>query len=61
MTEPPSKDATRDAALPISPSLGPALDAARMPHRARLVEPRVLFICALAIGLGVAAAEIAQL
>ena len=48
-------------ALPVAPSLGMALDAARMPRRAALVEPRVLFVCALAVGLGVAAAVIAQL
>jgi len=57
----PALDAIRDAALPVSPALGATLDAARMPHRARLVEPRVLFVCSLAVALGVAAALIAQL
>jgi H+/Cl- antiporter ClcA len=53
-------EASTDA-LPIAPALGASLDAARMPRRSTLVEPRVLFITALALALGVAAALIAQL
>jgi H+/Cl- antiporter ClcA len=53
-------DASTDA-LPVSPALGASLDAARMPRRSTLVEPRVLFVCALAVLLGVAAAFIARI
>ncbi len=53
-------EATTDA-LPIAPSMGASLDAARMPRRSTIVEPRVLMIAALAVVLGVAAAFIAQL
>ena len=48
-------------ALPIAPSLGIALEAARMPRRSTLVDRRVVFVTAIAIVLGVAAALIAQL
>jgi H+/Cl- antiporter ClcA len=48
-------------ALPVAPSLAASLDAARMPRRTLPVEPRILWICALAIALGVSAAFIAQL
>jgi H+/Cl- antiporter ClcA len=48
-------------ALPLSPSLGVALDATRMPRRSTLVDRRVVRITAVAVVLGVAAALIAQL
>ena len=51
--------ATTDA-LPIAPSMGPALESARVPRDGRLLEPRVAFISALAIGVAIAAAAIAQ-
>ena len=47
-------------ALPLSPSLGVALDATRMPRRSTLVDRRVLRITAVAVVLGVAAAFIAR-
>lgn len=50
----------RTEPLPVAPALGDALDAARMPRRANLVEPRVLLVCALAVLLGIAAAFVAQ-
>ena len=50
----------RTEPLPVAPALGIALDAARMPRRANLVEPRVLLVCALAVLLGFAAAFVAQ-
>ena len=53
-------DASTDA-LPVAPALGASLDAARMPRRSTLVEPRILFIAGLAIALGIAAALVAQL
>ena len=49
------------SALPVAPSLGDSLDAARMPRRALPVEPKILRICLLAVLLGVCAAFIAQL
>src|SRR5690606_42105230 len=49
------------SALPVAPSLGDSLDAARMPRRALPVEPKILRICVLAVLLGVCAAFIAQL
>ena len=55
------RDGASTDALPVAPALGASLDAARMPRRSTLVEPRVLMITALAVVLGVAAAFIAQL
>jgi H+/Cl- antiporter ClcA len=55
------RDEASTDALPVSPALGASLDAARMPRRSTLVEPRVLFVCALAALLGVAAAFIARI
>ncbi|MGH8072756.1 MAG: chloride channel protein, partial [Lysobacter sp.] len=53
------RDNASTDALPVAPALGASLDAARMPRRSTLVEPRILFIAALAIVLGVAAALVA--
>ncbi len=53
-------DASTDA-LAVAPSLGISLDAANMPRRSTLVEPRVLMITAVAIALGVASGFIARL
>ena len=55
------EEAASPGALPLAPSLGISLEAANMPRRANLVEPRVLFITGLAIVLGVAAGFIARL
>ena len=55
------RDEASTDALPVAPALGASLDAARMPRRSTLVEPRVLFVCGLAVLLGVAAALIAQI
>ncbi len=54
------EEASTDA-LPVAPALGASLDAARMPRRSTLVEPRVLLLCGVAVLLGVCAAFIAQL
>ena len=54
------RDNASTDALPVAPGLGASLDAARMPRRSTLVEPRILYVAALAIGLGVAAALVAQ-
>ncbi|HVZ89864.1 MAG TPA: chloride channel protein [Polyangia bacterium] len=48
-------------ALPVAPSLGPALDAAQMPVEVRPVDKRVAWICGLAILVAVAAGFVAQL
>lgn len=47
-------------ALPLSPSLGAALDAAKMPRRSTLVDRRVLHITAVSVVLGIGAALIAK-
>src|SRR5256885_2413168 len=52
--------ATTDA-LPVAPSMEPALVAAALPPRSTLVDRRVVFICALAMAVAVAAGGIAQL
>ncbi len=46
--------------LPVSPSLGPALAAARVPRAIPIVGPRVLFISALAVGVAFVAGIIAR-
>ena len=55
------EEAASPGALPLAPSLGISLEAANMPRRANLVEPRVLLITALAIVLGIGAGFIARL
>jgi H+/Cl- antiporter ClcA/CBS domain-containing protein len=47
--------------LPVSPSLGPTLDAAAVPAQSSLVDRRVVLISLISIGLAAAAACIAQL
>lgn len=59
-THPHLREEGSTDALPVAPALGIALDAAQMPRRSTLVEPRILLICALAVALGVAAAFVAQ-
>ncbi|WP_426661515.1 chloride channel protein [Rhodanobacter aciditrophus] len=48
-------------ALPLSPSLGATLDAAKMPRRSTLVDRRVLRITAVSVALGIGAALIAKI
>ena len=48
-------------ALPVAPSLGDSLDAARMPRRSTLVDRRVVLISLVAGVIAAAAALIAQL
>src|SRR3954466_14828606 len=47
--------------LPVSPSMGPTLEASAVPMQSSLVDRRVVFICALSIVLAIAAACIAQI
>lgn len=51
----------RASGIPVSPALGPTLDAANMPYRSTMVRHRVLLISILAIFLGVAGAYVSQL
>ena len=46
--------------LPVSPSIGPTLEAAQVPQQASLVDRRVVYLCILAIGIAVAAGFVAQ-
>ena len=46
--------------LPVSPSMGPVLEAAHVPQVSAVVGPRVLFISALAIGVAFVAGIIAR-
>src|SRR3954466_7519918 len=46
--------------LPVSPSLGPVLEAANVPGRTATVDRRTVFVCLLSIILAVAAALAAQ-
>src|SRR4051812_37223532 len=46
--------------LPISPSLGPALELSDIPSQASLVDARVVLICGICIVLAMAAAVVAQ-
>ena len=48
-------------AIPVDPSLGPALADARVPHERALVDARVVRICGLAVLIAVAAGFVAQL
>lgn len=54
-----SRAATTEG-LPVSPSLGPTLEAAHVPPQSTLVDARVVVICGLAIGLGLASALAAE-
>src|SRR5580704_1313167 len=57
----PVQQASTTDALPMSPSLGPALRAAGVPFRGALVDGRVLFISLLSILLAVATAFVAKM
>src|SRR3954471_17737926 len=46
--------------LPVSPSMGPALEAADIPAQSALVDKRVMIICGISVLLAIAAAFIAQ-
>jgi chloride channel protein, CIC family len=52
--------ASIEGALPVAPSLGPALDAAQMPVEIRSVDARVAWLCGLAILIAIASGFIAQ-
>jgi chloride channel protein, CIC family len=56
----PVQQASTTDALPLSPSLGPALQAANMPFRSSLVDRRVLYVSVLSILLAVVTAFVAK-
>lgn len=56
----PVEQASTTEALPMSPSLGPALRAANMPFHTSLVDGRVFYISMLSIFLAVIAAFVAK-
>jgi H+/Cl- antiporter ClcA/CBS domain-containing protein len=48
-------------AVPVAPSMSPALDAARSRQRSGRIDRRIVFVSALALGIGAASALIAQI
>ena len=52
---------TTDEGVPISPSLGPSLQATALPSRPTPVDPRVIYITLLSLVVGIAAGLMAQL
>lgn len=57
---PKARRAATTGALPIAPSLGPTLEAARLGAERRPIDARVIWLCALALGLAAVAGAIAQ-
>ncbi len=53
------ESASTTEGLPVSVGMGPALVAAHVPQHSTLVSRRVLFLCLLSVGLGLAAGIIA--
>src|SRR5262245_6015991 len=47
--------------LPVAPSMGPLLESVRLPVERTLLDARVVFLCALSIGLALVAGLVAQL
>lgn len=58
---PVEESATVETGLPVAPSLDLTLEAERLPIRSSPVDRRVVFICFLAILLGVTASVVAQI
>jgi H+/Cl- antiporter ClcA/CBS domain-containing protein len=54
------KSSTTRKGLPVSPSLGPTLEAAQVPARARMVDKRVIYLSVLAIITGILASLMAE-
>ncbi len=59
-SQPPPDGATNDA-LPIAPSMGPAIEATHITHLTADISPRVLVISGLCMLIAVAAGVVAQL
>ncbi|MEX0746091.1 MAG: chloride channel protein [Phycisphaeraceae bacterium] len=60
MSEHEASRASTTEGLPVSPSLGPALEQAEVPPHSTLVDRRVVFICVLSALLGLASGLVAQ-
>ena len=64
MIEPDRPSGPREASttegLPIAPSLAPTLEEMHTPRRITVIDRRILFICALAIGVAFAAGLVAR-
>lgn len=56
----PIEQGSTTEGLPVSVSLGPTLQSAQVPSQTSSIDARILLISALAVGVGVAAAFIAQ-
>src|SRR3954471_3161671 len=61
MDNPTVESAATTEGLPVSPSLGPALEQTAVPGQASLVDGRVVLISVVSIVLAIAAACIAQI
>jgi H+/Cl- antiporter ClcA len=61
MTEHEARRSSTTVGLPVDASLGPALDSVSAPHRPPLADTRVVFVSAVAIGIGIAAGLLADL
>src|SRR5690242_6367415 len=61
MAEKEIERASTTEGLPVSPSMGPALQSVAVPPQASLVDKDVIKICGLSILLAIAAACIAQI
>jgi CIC family chloride channel protein len=57
----PFESAATSEGVPIAPSMGPAVERARVPVERALIDRRVVLICALAIGLALVTGFVAQL
>jgi H+/Cl- antiporter ClcA/CBS domain-containing protein len=65
MIEPDRASGPREASttegLPVAPSMGPTLDATHAGRQLAAIDTRIVFICALAVGLAFAAGLIARI
>src|SRR4051812_22028780 len=59
-TDHPVERASTTEGLPISPSMGPAIEAADVEYNPALVDRRVIMLCTLCIALAAVAALVAH-
>jgi hypothetical protein len=55
------QQASSTEGLPVAPSMGPALESARAPLHATVVDGRVIFITVIAMVIGLATGLVAQI
>jgi CIC family chloride channel protein len=60
MDDHPIRDASTTEGLPVAPSMGPALASLRVPQAEATVSRRVVWVCAEALAVGVAAGFLAE-